>query len=288
MNPIIIPSSYNYIAVFLTFKCSLRCSYCINAYTPINRIRKQLTGQEWVRSLDRIVSRPDLPITLGGGEPTFHPDFFYIVNELHDKGHKLDLLTNSIFHVDTFMRQISPAVFKRPAPYASIRVSYHPETMVAENVLRRVKKLLDAGYHIGIWSVNHPQYKDDLMEFADACDRHGIDFRLKEFLGTFDGKMCWTSKYLGACDGKATQLVDCKTTELIVGTDGAVYRCHSDLYDDRAPIGSLLDESFDIQDIYRSCTMFGTCNPCDVKVKFDRFQQIGHCAVDIKFLGVTK
>ena len=61
-----------------------------------------------------------------------------------------------------------------------------------------------------------------------------------------------------------------------------MYRCHSDLYESRTAIGSVLDDSFNIQDIYRPCYVFGHCNPCDIKVKTNRFQEFGHTSVDIK------
>ena len=282
MKEIKLPTSYNYIAVFLTFMCNLKCSYCINANDTIDRRRRLLSGQEWVNALDCITSRPDLPLTLGGGEPTLHPDFYFIVNELHDLGHYMDLLTNSMFHVDVFMRQVGPEVFKRDAPYASIRVSYHPETMVAESVIYRVKKLLDKGYYVGIWSVDHPRYKGKIEEFAARCSKEGIDFRLKEFLGMYEGKLYGNYRYPGACRGDEAGKVMCKTTELIIGPNGNVYRCHADLYLDHTPIGHIMDENFFVKDIHRPCNIYGYCNPCDNKSpKYNRFQEKIHCSIHI-------
>ena len=67
-----------------------------------------------------------------------------------------------------------------------------------------------------------------------------------------------------------------------MGPNGGVYRCHSDLYENRIPIGNILDRDFRIQDIYRPCYVYGHCNPCDIKVKTNRFQEFGHTSVDIK------
>ena len=33
---------------------------------------------------------------------------------------------------------------------------------------------------------------------------------------------------------------------------------------------------------FRDCNRFGECNPCDVKLKNNRFQQFGTCSVTIK------
>ena len=62
-----------------------------------------------------------------------------------------------------------------------------------------------------------------------------------------------------------------------------MYRCHSDLYAGRDPIGHTLDPDFQIEDVYRKCDVFGHCNPCDLKVKTNRLQEFGHTSVDIKF-----
>ena len=74
----------------------------------------------------------------------------------------------------------------------------------------------------------------------------------------------------------------CRTSDVIIGPDGGVYRCHHDLYKDFQPIGHILDPEFIIEDRFRECSSFGDCNPCDVKVKTNRFQIHGHTSVEIE------
>ena len=92
-----------------------------------------------------------------------------------------------------------------------------------------------------------------------------------------------TYKYPDAVSGRVGPTVLCRTSELILGPSGHVYRCHSDLYNEREPVAHILDEDFAIEDVYRPCDAFGLCNPCDIKVKTNRFQQYGHTSVDIKY-----
>ena len=80
MKEIIIPKTYNYIGVFLTLACNYRCSYCINYFEDGKFNKHLIGGEDWVKGLNRIVSRDDLPLTLQGGEPTMHKDFIFIVN----------------------------------------------------------------------------------------------------------------------------------------------------------------------------------------------------------------
>ena len=281
MKPILIPENYNYIAVFLSLACNLRCSYCINRFEGFNPEKGHLTGSEWLRGLNRIVSRDDLPVTLGGGEPTLHPDFTAIVNGIRP-GLNVDVLTNLQFDIDRFMSEVPPERLRRDSPYASIRVSYHPEVMHLDPLVEKVLRMLEKGYSIGIWGVLHPSHEDEILRAQAYCTGLGIDFRTKEFLGEYNGKMYGAIKYPGACDREFAKHVMCRTTELIVGPNGGIYRCHGDLYEGREPVGHILDPDFEIADIFRRCEVFGRCNPCDVKVKTNRLQIFGHTSVDIR------
>lgn len=277
------PKSYNYIGVFLTFDCNLKCSYCINYFEKDLLKRKIISGKDWVRLLNRIESRDDLPVTLQGGEPGIHPDFIYIINNVEPELN-IDILTCLEFDVDEFIREVNPQRVKRDAPYASIRVSYHPETMDLEETKGKVLKMLDSGFSVGIWSVLHPLYKDHILDAQKKCKGLGIDFRTKEFLGEYQGKLYGTYKYEDACRNKNRKRVHCRTTELLIDPEAFIFGCHHDIYKDINPTGSLFDENFQIEDKFRECDYFGSCNPCDIKIKTNRFQQFGHTSVEIKFL----
>ena len=283
MKPVNLPPTYNYIGVFLTFGCNLNCSYCINNFEEGVKKRKIISGKEWVRLLNRLESRPDLPVTLQGGEPSTHPDFIYIINNLKTSLN-IDILTNIQFDIEKFIKEVDPQRVKRPAPYASIRVSYHPEVMDLEDTIRRVLRMQDKGFSIGIWGVVHPLYKEHILEAQRKCRSLGIDFRTKEFLGEYQGRLYGTYKYKSACTKEKRRKVLCKTTELLIDPQAQVFRCHHDIYKKMNPIGSLFDENFQIEDKFRECNWYGFCNPCDIKVKTNRFQEYGHTSVEIKFL----
>ncbi len=241
-----------------------------------------MSGEEWLTSLNRLQTRPDLPVTLQGGEPTLHPDFYQIVKGLRPDL-AIDLLTNLQFDVDEFMANIEPSRLRRQAPYASIRVSYHPESMELEPLIVKVLKLQAGGYSVGVWGVDHPAWQLEIARAGEECRVAGIDFRRKEFLGIYQDRLYGTYKYPDAFGGGKSRKVDCRTSELLIGPDGRVCRCHSDFYAGRAGVGNLLDSEFQVEDRFRTCGCYGECNPCDVKLKTDRFQKFGHTSVDICF-----
>ncbi len=277
-----LPQSYGYVAVFLTLGCNLNCSFCINRFDNFRSSEKIITGRQWLQGLNRIISKPDLPITLQGGEPSLHEGFYEIINGL-PSDLNIDILTNLQFDVEHFMANVPPERVRREAPYASIRVSYHPMVMELDDIKAKVLLLLENGYSVGIWAIEHPSQIKEIERAKQDCIAAGIDFRTKEFLGHHEGKLYGTYKYPQAVTGKIGPKVECKTTELIIGPSGSIYRCHSDFYNGREPVGNILDENFTIEENFRPCDVFGLCNPCDIKIKTNRFQQFGHTSVEIKF-----
>tara|TARA_Y100000310_G_C20688933_1_gene820944 strand:- start:912 stop:1808 length:897 start_codon:yes stop_codon:yes gene_type:complete len=288
LKEIQVPENYKYIAVFLTMRCNLNCSFCLNAFSEdFNRTRfKELTGKQWVEALNRLKTTPEIPITFSGGEPFLHPDITYIINNLKPEL-KIDILTNLYNEtlIENFLSQVSPERVKRDAPYASIRVSYHPEQMSSEQLIKNVKKLQDNNFSIGIWSVQYPssQQLQAITQMQFKCRDAGIDFRLKDFTGTYKGETYGDySKYPESAFQNQTQKKLCKTSELLMGPNGNIYRCHRDLFAEENPIGNLLDPEFQLKDEFRPCDKYGECHPCDVKVKTNHKQQLGHTSVEIK------
>lgn len=194
MNSIIIPETYKYIAAFLTMRCNLKCSYCLNEFDEkFNRKDfKELSGEEWVKSLNKIEPKKNVPITFCGGEPFLHKDFIYIINNLKPEL-EIDILTNLSVKgrlLEKFISEVDPERINRESPYASIRVSYHPEQMGnGEKLIENARKIQDAGFSIGIWSVLYPSPKQlsSIIQMQFRCKDSGIDFRIKEFTGIFKG-----------------------------------------------------------------------------------------------------
>jgi hypothetical protein len=286
LKTIKLPASYNYIACFLILECNLKCNYCINHFgSDKGQKRKLLTGKEWVLALNRLECPADLPVTLQGGEPSLHPDLIEIIKNLKESLH-IDILTNLNFDVNVFIDNINPLRLKRNAPYASIRASYHPGYMDLDELIEKVLKLMAAGFSVGIFSVLYPPLINKVQLAKEKCQKAGIDFRTKEFLGEYNKKIYGTYRYLEAVGGTRPKPCFCKTSELIIGSEGNVYRCHHDFYKNFLPVGNLLDPDFEIKDIFRECSNFGDCNPCDIKIKTNRFQIFGHSSVEIKNIGL--
>lgn len=286
-NPVgLTPNNHhNYVAFFLTFACNLNCLYCINCHGQSRPRQKSMWPREWIEAAERINLKDDLPLTLQGGEPTLYKGFYQLVNEVREDI-KMDLMTNMMFEVKEFIKNVPLWRFTREAPYAPIRVSYHPGQNDIDDLIRKTLLMQDAGFRVGIYGIEHPdtEIKDHILDAQERCLNLGIDFRTKEFLGNYKGRTYGTIRYPGSVTGETLKHCECKTSEILIDPSGNAYRCHSDLYNGRNPIGHILDPGFNEEsiEIFRSCNFYGDCNPCDVKVKTNRFQIFGHTSVEIR------
>ncbi|MEK6823605.1 MAG: radical SAM protein [Nanoarchaeota archaeon] len=307
-----LPETYNYIAVFPTMRCNLDCGFCLNAFSNdfIRGKFNTISPPEWIDGLNRINTRKGVPITFGGGEPFVYYGFIDVINGIKSET-EIDILTNLRWGkkgIDLFIEKVNPKRLKRNASYPSIRISYHPgqKFMDPKSLVEDAKRLQNAGFSLGIYSVQYPSSEQlqAITQMQFRCADAGILFRVKDFTGKYNGTIYGDySKFPGATKysfpdmnggipflesreiqitkGIETKLVDCKTSELIIGPNADVYRCHRDLYAEKLSIGNLLDHNFEIKDIFLSCSLYGICNPCDVKVKTNYKQEIGNTSVEI-------
>lgn len=276
----------NYIAAFLTMACPFRCSYCINEFESGRKRFQTMPVENWIQGLSRLanLNRPEgiVPITFQGGEPSAYPGFYDLINRLPERI-RIDILTNLCFDVEEMITRVNPERLTREAPYASIRVSYHPDQVELEELLAKTHRLLKAGFSVGIWGLLHPEQAEKVLTAQQRAKNEGIDFRTKEFLGFYQDKLYGQYKFPQACSLETTRNVLCMTSELLIAPDGGIYRCHHDLYEQCEPIGRVLDGDFQMTGQYQPCDCYGFCNPCDVKVKTNRLQQFGHTSVSILF-----
>jgi MoaA/NifB/PqqE/SkfB family radical SAM enzyme len=219
-------------------------------------------------------------LSIQGGEPTIHQGFYEIINGVRNDS-PIDLLTNLQFTTDEFKSKVHPNRIRRESPYPSVRVSYHPQMMDLDRTIEKILNLQNAGYSIGLFGVMHPEQEDVILSARERCRSMGIDFRVKDFLGHYQGKLYGDYCYPEALDGQNHEPVMCRNSEMLIDPSGFVFRCHHDVYNGINPIGHILDPELNVQSQFRPCTFLGRCNPCDIKLKTNRFQQFGHCSVEI-------
>ena len=282
-----VPVDTDYLGIYLTNRCFLSCPYCITNTNEqfINvKIFRELEPSEWIEGLNRLVLPQGVPLTFQGGEPFIYKGIWEVLENIN---HKVDILTALPPQVtlDKFKQLKSMAWHRRDAPYPTIRVSFHKDQNDYKQLVHRIKELQEF-LSIGLFHIEHPAYPELIHEIRAYARQHGVEFRTKTFLGEYQGKTYSSYKYEDACVGRPVRKnVKCKNTVFPIGPDGHIYRCHSDLYGRRydMALGKIMDPDLTLEHRYRNCAFYGTCIPCDVKVKTNHLQQDGYTSVDIKF-----
>lgn len=276
-----IPESKSYCEAYLTLRCNYKCPYCINDHTGVQRKRGELKANEWIAALNNI-DFGKLPLTIGGGEPTIHSGFYEIMSGLRPET-RVDLLTNGTFDVDRFMKEIKPSRFtqKQEAYYKSIRMSYHVKTSDPKELTEKAKVLHKNGYSVGVFSINHPENLNANVIMTEVCREAGVYFFIRDFLGYYGDRLYGWYMYPEGLNGNKKHC-QCKSSEVLIGPSGELYKCHRDLYEGALPIGDIGRITFDINDGFLPCDSFGLCNPCDLKRKASPDLSGNRCSVIVE------
>ncbi len=255
-----VPADVNYVGVFLTFRCNLDCSYCINDPVQqgnrgalVHRGCSEMSPQQWAAALGRLDLPADLPLTLQGGEPTLYDHGRGLGEILAAVDARFDLLTNLALPPERMALCLGASANKlrREAPYPSIRVSYHPAEMNRvwgegiTTLIERYERLAELGFavtgdkrtsDVGIYMVDHPDNAATFRQ-ARAAAEGRVAFEAKEFLGTHDGQLYGTYKYPFSTNLLAGGIFDrplpceCRTSELLIDPLGFIWPCHFYLYE---------------------------------------------------------
>ena len=72
---------------------------------------------------------------------------------------------------------------------------------VVEETIEKALAMQNAGYSIGLFGVLHPAQKEIILAAQKRCRDLGLDFRTKEFLGQYQGRLHGTYRYPKAVGG---------------------------------------------------------------------------------------
>ena len=244
-----------------------------------------MSAQEWAKGLNRWSLPKHVPITLQGGEPFLYKGIWDILENI---GYKVDIMTAlpSFLTIEHFLKLRTLAWNQRPAPYPTIRVSYHKGQNDFKELVGRIAGL-NGLLSIGLYYLSHPSISEqEITEMKAYAKEKGVEFRSKEFLGVYNGRSYGTVKFPQAVVGRRTGIkVVCKNTVAPIAPNGDIYLCHSDLYFNRRDraLGNILDTSFKFPQKHIACSNFGLCSECDIKIKTNHYQQFGYTSVNIRF-----
>ena len=282
-----------YFGVFLNLSCSLPCEYCVQKISvpgqPIAHY-PMISGREWVRALNSISGRKKKrffrfpkrkKISITGGEPSLHPDFIYILNNL-DKDWKITVTSNftsPFFDKDTkFLKQI-----KRRSNL-KFNASYHFMYAPIEKFIENVEKVKRAGFIVhSLFIVAHPAHIEKAEECRSKLLKIHKIVKLQRFFGKYKGELYPSEN---ACDVICEQEdgirnyeayreglsqyskkdAYCRMKKVVFAPNGDIHNCHYKLYTcHKDKFANILDKDLHIvmPQSFFLCHDYGFCNPCD-------------------------
>lgn len=283
----------SYWGAFLVFGCNLHCDYCIQKIKSQIPQYSMVSGYDWVRVLNSIASRTKKRVlrrskikklAIIGGEPTLHPDFIYILNNL-DYHYSITVTTNlssPIFKdLDLFAKSLKRKKLLR------FNVSYHPSCDVSiDDFIKRIKYLKNKNIDVNrIFTVAYPpdaQKMKMIQEDKELFSKNKLLLEIQRFMGFYKGwlypnqedkDLCYDFQdnidnfalYNKACNLINSKSALCKILKVIFAPDGTIYNCHYKLYsksDDN--YGNIFkDKIINPPQDFFACDSFGFCNPCD-------------------------
>jgi len=282
-----------YFGAFLNLSCSLPCEYCVQKISlpgqPVARY-SLMPGQEWVEALNSIAGRTKKrflrhpkrkKISITGGEPSLHPDFIYILNNL-DKDWKITVTSNftsAFFDKDIeFLKQI-----KRRSNL-KFNASYHFMYTSLEKFIENVLKVKKAGFNVhSLFIVAHPAYIKEIEEYKKKLLKIHPIVKLQRFFGRHEGKLypaqdagdvvCEQEDgirnykaYREAFGQSGKKDIYCRVKKVLFAPNGDIYNCHYKLYTGhKDKFGNISDKDLHIvmPQGFFLCHDYGFCNPCD-------------------------
>ncbi len=292
LSKVKVPDDCSYIAAFLTLQCNYNCRYCL---TMIPRgdvcyrchIPHELSAEQWIVGLSRLeIPRKnsfDLPITLCGGEPTLHTGFYDIIAGLPERI-RVDILTNLSFKIDDLYSKIKPYRLMRRSPVHvdTLRATYHPTEIDVISFLNKASELRLKGYPLACFGILFPETAKEVIYAQARARDNGLKFYTKEYLGIYESQLYGEYYDRPACTRTlAAHHVNCRTSEILIGPDGNIYRCHRDLYRHEGEIGNILEPDLKIDARWRDCENHGDCNFCDMKIKTNYMLEKGFRSTEL-------
>lgn len=161
----------------LTYRCNLDCFFC---YNDVSLQGRPLGREQWLLLLDDLEALGTLNVTLSGGEPLAHPDFFAIGAHARQRGFLLRVKSNGHGlsgplarrlrdQVDPFLVELS---LHGARPETHDRQTRVPGSF--ERLLRHLGEMRDAGLRVKLNSTLTRWNEDEIEAMFALADGLGL------------------------------------------------------------------------------------------------------------------
>ena len=161
----------------ITYACDLRCDFC---YNEKEKGGERLSLEDYKRILQQARQEGALFLTLTGGEPTLHPDFFSIGIHADNLGYSVRVKSNGYGFTEAFIRRLQREV----KPY-NVDLSIHGATAATHDavtamegsfarLLQSIRMVQEAGMRVRLKLPLTRRNEDELEGMFELAQSRGI------------------------------------------------------------------------------------------------------------------
>lgn len=252
-----------HIDFLITQNCNYRCEYCSQSKKFVEGNFEEAddkTINAFLNFLDTL-EKP-YEITISGGEPLIHKKFFYLIEEIIKKGHKVSVVSNFSYGIEYYkkikdisgdnlvellvslhLKQVKNLddFLKKAEIFNEYKKSSRfiiASVLTDENVykLKKVSKFLKEK-NIK-FELQHLRIKNSFIEYKKEANDFIKEFpisKIKEKSNTY-GKYCLAGKNF-----------------IIIYQNGECYRCYSSRFNRVHSMGNIKDKNFKLYDKILPC-----------------------------------
>lgn len=136
-----------HVLINLSWKCQLKCPYCLIPHIKANKRAKEHSWQDWAAGIIRHVT-PGSIVDVAGGEPLLFPGLAHFLAAIAGAGINWAITTNALSS-----EGIDELLAVRPGRNVMVNVSDHPGNQGADANIERLR----TAYHVAINRVAHSQ-----------------------------------------------------------------------------------------------------------------------------------
>lgn len=191
---------------YLVDFCNYKCSYCNAIDKNVDKYSKETSPAKYKLVLQRLrMLNIPFEVDLYGGEPTLHPNFLEILEELskNDNCKLIEIKTNLSKPLH-FLKQ----VFKHPK--IKLAASYHAE-YASEEFIKKCIALKDQNFYCHMNISDKKEHWPDILKLLEIFDKEHVKYDLNVLLSTPEYKVQYSKEFYNTFSSKINNISDKKT-----------------------------------------------------------------------------
>jgi radical SAM protein with 4Fe4S-binding SPASM domain len=165
------------VLVELTYRCNLDCFFC---YNDVGLQGEPMWTAEWIRFFEDLAARQVLSLTLSGGEPLAHPDFFLLGAKARELGFVVRVKSNGHALRGALARrlrdEVDPFVVETSL-HGATAATHDRQTRVPgsfERLVANLREMRQLGLRVKVNSTLTAWNEGEVEGMLDLCEELGL------------------------------------------------------------------------------------------------------------------